>query len=666
LVDGRELWRSAPVDGRTGNRGTVGTLVAQDEVVLFTSYPGGGKKDAGRLHALSAETGKLLWKGPKYIGPGVTNPPDLFVARGLVWVGETKLPVTHQQIELRRQGFAPVTGKVVREVVVPKLISWGHHYRCYRSKATERFLMLPKRGIEFVDLEGKDHARHDWVRPPCIYGVLPANGLVYAAPHQCVCYQGVLLSNFNALAPRADEGSSPPVPARRIQRGPAWGRVDADARVSEGDWPAYRHDARRSGSARTAVPGGLALRWQTELRGRLTPPVAAGGRVLVAERDGHTVHALDAETGKPLWTFTAGGRVDSPPTVHGSLVLFGSADGRVYCLRLADGLEIWRFLAAPHDRRVGAFGQVESAWPVHGSVLVQRDATLEPPRAVAYVTAGRSSFLDGGIRLYALDPRAGEILHESRLDGPHSNPFKDRGGAGYMDGARSGLLTSDGADIYLFQERFRSDLARVPSPMKSWGKEGGGYRIYPSFEGRGSSGRRLITTHGFLADTDNEGKFWMYGDRWPGWNRKMSRIPAYGQLLVFDAAALYGVHVFTDNVRVRRGRTLGGKGQRLFARDHGAKRDRWSVFVPIRVRALVLARGKLVLAGPPDVVPPKDPMAAIEGRRGARLWVVSAADGRKLEEHKLDAVPVFDGMMAANGRVYVTALDGRVTCLGSR
>ncbi len=146
----------------------------------------------------------------------------------------------------------------------------------------------------------------------------------------------------------------------------------------------------------------------------------------------------------------------------------------------------------------------------------------------------------------------------------------------------------------------------------------------------------------------------------------MSRIPVYGQLLVFDDAALYGIHVFTDNVRVRRGRTLGGKGQRLFARDHDAKRDRWSVFVPIRVRALVLARGKLLLAGPPDVVPAKDPMAAIEGRRGAKLWVVSAADGRKLEEHELDAVPVFDGMMAAKGRVYVTTLDGRVTCLGSR
>jgi len=680
LKDGSPLWRSPPIEGRIGHRGTVGTLVAHDEVVLFASYPAKGKKDSGRLHALSAKTGKLLWRGPKYVGPGVTNPPDLFVADGLVWVGETRLPVTHTQIELRRQGFDPVTGKVVRQIVVPKLISWGHHYRCYRSKATQRFLLLPKRGVEFVDLRGKEHMRHDWLRPPCIYGMLPANGLLYVAPHQCVCYQGVLLSNFNAVAPRVGQGSSPPVPATRLHKGPAWGQMETDVRASDENWPAYRRDPRRSGSTPTAVPDGIRQKWHAQLRGRLTPPVVARGRLLVAETDTHTVHALDADTGKPLWHFTAGGRVDSPPTVHESLVLFGSADGWVHCLRLADGRQVWRRLAAPHERRVMAFGQVESVWPVHGSVLVQRDATCRPPRDVAYVTAGRSSFLDGGIRVYGLDPRSGKVLHQSRLDGPSPDPFKDKGGAGYMDGAKSGLLVSDGADIYLFQERFRSDLKRAAAPMQNWAKEGGGYRTYPAFPKRGSSGKRLITTHGFLADTDNEGKYWTYGNRWPGWDRHMRRVGAYGQLLVFDKSSLYGVHVFTGTVRVRRGRTLGGKGQRLFARDHDAKKDRWSVYVPLRVRAMVLAgpstpstpstgsgQGKkLFLAGPPDVVPVKDPLAAIEGRRGAVLWAVSAANGKKLQEHKLDAPPVFDGLIAANGRLYFTTTDGKVRCYAAK
>jgi hypothetical protein len=140
----------------------------------------------------------------------------------------------------------------------------------------------------------------------------------------------------------------------------------------------------------------------------------------------------------------------------------------------------------------------------------------------------------------------------------------------------------------------------------------------------------------------------------------------YGQLLVFDKEALYGVNVFTENIRVRRGQNLGGKGPRLFARDHGAKKDRWSFNIPVRARALVLAGEKLYLAGPPDIVPADDPLAAIEGRRGAVLMSVSAADGKKVSQAKLDALPVFDGLIAANGCLYLSTLDGRLRCLGAR
>ena len=153
-------------------------------------------------------------------------------------------------------------------------------------------------------------------------------------------------------------------------------RVADDRPPSTEDWPAYRCDPRRSGNALTTVPDDLLERWRFRLGGNLTPPVVAEGRLLVADKDTHTVHALDTRTGQPLWSYTAGGRVDSPPTVCGSLVLFGSADGWVYCLRAADGAEAWRFLAAPYDRRIAAFGQVESAWPVHGSVLVQQDKSI--------------------------------------------------------------------------------------------------------------------------------------------------------------------------------------------------------------------------------------------------------------------------------------------------
>jgi hypothetical protein len=82
----------------------------------------------------------------------------------------------------------------------------------------------------------------------------------------------------------------------------------------------------------------------------------------------------------------------------------------------------------------------------------------------------------------------------------------------------------------------------------------------------------------------------------------------------------------------------------------------------MRTRARVLAGDTLFLAGPPDVVDEDDPLAAIEGRKGALLWAVSTADGKRLTEYHLDVPPVFDGLIAAGGKLYMTTADNSVTC----
>ena len=110
----------------------------------------------------------------------------------------------------------------------------------------------------------------------------------------------------------------------------------------------------RGPDGRTGVPPSVAVDWRVKLDGALTAPVAAGGRLFVARSDAHTVYALD----------------------------------------MASGELVWRFLAAPTDRRVACFDQIESAWPVHGSVLVHDDA--------AYFTGSSGSQIDpvgGGLRL---------------------------------------------------------------------------------------------------------------------------------------------------------------------------------------------------------------------------------------------------------------------------
>jgi hypothetical protein len=160
----------------------------------------------------------------------------------------------------------------------------GHHYRCYRSKATQRYLLLPKRGVEFLDLAGDDHMRHDWLRAPCIYGVLPSNGMLYLAPHQCVCYQGVLLSNFNALIAGSPADPQPLSWQARLQRGPAWDAAAPGKQAGEDDWPMYRRDPRRSGSIGTragrsaaALGGG---------RGRLRHAAGGGRRAIAGGGEG--------------------------------------------------------------------------------------------------------------------------------------------------------------------------------------------------------------------------------------------------------------------------------------------------------------------------------------------------------------------------------------------
>ncbi len=672
LQSGRELWRNDAAPSLRSHRNTAGTLVVYGRVVLYTPEE---KRDdytkpgAGRLHAFCLETGELRWRTERpHYGPGITNQPDVFVAGGLVWGGDARgRPAVDRGTDVERQGRDPRTGEVKRTVAVEKLVSPGHHYRCYRSKATQRYLLLPKRGVEFLDLTGDDHMRHDWLRAPCIYGVVPANGMLYVPPHQCVCYPGVLLDNFNALIAQADAVAGPPEPRpeERLERGPAGvdvgdGSWELGVGKSEGaEWPMYRADARRRGSVATTVDvDGLEPRWHIELDQGATPPVVAEGVLLVAEKDGHTVHAVDARSGERRWRYTAGGRIDSPPTVHRGRVLFGSADGWVYCLRLTDGELAWRFMAAPRKRRVAAFGQFESAWPVHGSVLVQDDPTAAPPRAVAYGMAGRSSFLDGGLWLYGLDAETGELLHQARLESPRPDPHRDTGADHAMDGAKADLLVSDGSDLYFLQERFAADLTRLTdrSPMR-----GRGVRAYAAAPDRSATGKRLIATGGLLDGTYAEGTFWTYSDRWPGWDRVIGNVPGFGQLLVFDDRTVYGVNVFTERIAIRRGFTP-GRGYRLFARHHDANEDTWSVRVPVRIRAMVLAGDTLFFAGPPDEVPPDDPLAALEGRRGAALWAVSAADGEKLLEMPLDAPPAFDGLIAAGGRLYLSTADGRVVC----
>ena len=45
------------------------------------------------------------------------------------------------------------------------------------------------------------------------------------------------------------------------------------------------------------------------------------------------------------------------------------------------------------------------------------------------------------------------------------------------------------------------------------------------------------------------------------------------------------------------------------------------------------------------------------------LWGVSVSDGKKVAELRIDSPPVWDGMAASGGRLYLSTLAGEVLCV---
>jgi outer membrane protein assembly factor BamB len=136
-----------------------------------------------------------------------------------------------------------------------------------------------------------------------------------------------------------------------------------------------------------------------------TPAVQAGDLTLTAYVHEHRLAA--ARGGKEVWNVVAGGRIGFAPVVHQNLAIFGSHDGAVYAVHLADGSIAWRFLAAPADKRHVVLGQMESAWPVFGVALDE---------GKLYCSAGRHEGLDGGIHFYGLDPSTGKMAWHVKMN----------------------------------------------------------------------------------------------------------------------------------------------------------------------------------------------------------------------------------------------------------
>jgi hypothetical protein len=300
-------------------------------------------------------------------------------------------------------------------------------------------------------------------------------------------------------------------------------------------------------------------------------------------------------------------------------------------------------------------GQLESSWPVHGTVLVDGDEL--------FITAGRCSFVDGGILFCRLNPVTGELLSQRWIRHYDPNTKKQLGSekSWAMDGTLNDILVTDGKHIFLKEMCLTKDGAVVEETKN-----------------------HLFTSIGLLNDDQFVRSYWLYGSTllnggFGGWARASEQF-ASGRILSKGKDHIYGygrvqpksgvvghkadsTHLFSMPIKQK----PAGSGKKKLVYQ-------WTKDLKIIVQAMAISRDKLFVAGTPRVskkkskifayVNPDESLEALQGQQGARLLVISKEDGSILSEYQLDTPPVFDGLSIAAGKVFIAVRDGSVICLG--
>jgi outer membrane protein assembly factor BamB len=637
-VDGALRWRNEnvhplrdiqdPKSGPQRARAELKPLSVADGLVLIhiSSYQ---FRQGGRIAVLDLRDGRELWHRDYQPGQLYDNASQRFVLRG----GEA---VLMDGLGVHR--FDARTGQPIGEHI---RVRAGRLARpngaCTASRATIDWLMC--NAWLYVGPDNKPWANFG-ARGACGAGVVPANGMVFVLPTACDC--GDYTRGYQGLAP-ALPGQHVPDDNRlhhEVSAAPAADASVAESReetaahkdaVASGGWPTFLGTPQRNSVADAPLPAKLAVAWKTSVAavarddavdadrrqserylGALSAPVVADGTLLVTAPEKHTVFALDASTGKPRWSFLAGGKVDSPPTLAGGLAVFGCGDGHVYALRASDGKLQWRFAAATTDGVGMWHGHLASAFPLPGATLVLGDTVL--------AVAGHHTDL-GGLHFWALDlasgqPRAQRVIQaDQRAVASNCITVADADGQGFWIGRQ----------IHL-------SLALTDLPAKDLSP--------PLFFDRWGPVLRFRTERGRGGSTH-------------GWGGAMSAGPLRGHRLAYDGTMAFALVDPTDGGRVGT--------HPLLTAGSGTWRERrinWTATVADlggkpSYGALVKAGPRLYLGG-----------GQRDGSAGF-LQVVDAESGKLLAEYPLPARVTECGLAAAGGRLYVSLENGELVCFAT-
>lgn len=656
---GKELWTESiePVaDSESGVAGKKKNKPAKN-FSIFTpnEHPSIVLTDDGvycgigpSITAKNLADGKTLWTAIG--GTNYTKSPDLFVIDGLVWGRDM-------------QGRDAKTGAIVRPLK-QEMNGPMSHDRCYRNRITHRYyLNSASGGTDFMNLDGKGETPNPWARSTCGLAVMPANGMIYNGPYVCQCAIGTMATGVNGFyngSGNTDKRFTVTIEPRLV-KGPAFGQVSGADSTAE-DWPSYRGSGTRGGVTNSTTPTELTTQWKANIGAHPTAPIVSADSVYVADRGGHTLYALDRSTGKTRWSFIADGGIDSPPTYHKGVILLGSRGGWVYCLRATDGKLVWKFTGMPEQRLVCDSGKLESAWPVSGSILVFED--------MAYFAAGRSTFLDGGIGVFGLDPLTGTMKHGRMIQGPYQDGKGNfpipASGEFQLEGCKAEIFSYANNELFVRQMAFKPDLEPIkPSDVKTL---------------------HIMASAGFLNDSPQHRTYWTVDRdlRYGGAMGSFGLGPA-GDTVAFDGNLFYDVRGYAP------GRNLEGRGKGMNPTEiyslysgkltgkaekedpsaipgFGRWTKRWNTPTPFAGHAVAASANTVLVAGVPMLpgYTVEDTNASYAGKKGGIAWLLDTNDGSKLQELTFDAAPVWDGIAIAHQSYFICLSDGSILCLSRK
>jgi outer membrane protein assembly factor BamB len=515
--------------------------------------------------------------------------------------------------------------------------------------------------------------RREIVRNSCGGASIPAYGMRFSSDNRCGC--------FSAVRGLVALGHQPVPPAtpdpQRLTKGPAFARpLGAEMQ----GWTSFLGNDRREGAGGPIKSDKPAKRWQVKVstspaagpvpgdwrvgdawNGPITPPTIANGKVYVAEVSGHRLVCLDADSGKELWSFFTGARIDGPPRLVRGRAVFGCRDGSVYCLDAADGALAWRFMAAPSNRLITAYSQLESAWPVYGAVAVSGDTVL--------AAAGRHPEADGGISVWGLKLGTGAIAWKRVLDHPRDPITAPHTGEKFkvskaemtqiFDPNRvvNDVITADKNVFILGGKRMQvADGADCPESPE--------FHLMPTWGSYASPVRRPSQS-----DLGGPGG---YGGQWGIQDDNLYRYKAEGGGAPQKGSkpGIWGrpICVGSDHIAIQLYATNSGGLSPLVCYPRSAAKDGgphlWEVNdLRPAGKDIATAANSMILAGDRLVMTTSVYKTGDRAPNYSPLTVRSLATGQVLSSQDLPVPTVDHGLAVANGRLFLSLEDGSVVCM---